>query len=156
MVFLSLGPGDPSTDTGSRDFFWPTHQKVPLSYAVKDRYIDVFQGSQLVYRFDGDTGQLVSMTGARVRVLSRFSEKNRGGIEILSSSHLFLDGGFKLGAPPSSDFEMQSRFVDRFGKFCSVRNDEIFKRMDGGDIEFRLSGEPFFSWLNQRCPDLRK
>ena len=156
MIFLSLGPGDPSTETGARDFFWPTHQRSPLKYAVNDRFIDVSLGAELGYRFDGDTGQLVSMRGARVRVQPRFSEKNKGGVEILSSSYLFLDGGFKLGTSPVSDLESQSKFTDRFGKTCLVQNGEVFQRVDGGDVQFKLSGQPFLNWLNRRCPALSK
>lgn len=156
MVFLSLGPGDEATSTGAREFFWPTMQSTKLSYTKNGKFIDVKQGSNLTYRFDSTTGQVVSMKGATVQVSPQFTVKNKGGVEITNSPYLLLDAGFKLGSSPSADFSKNSLLRDRFGEQCVVKNNEIFEIVGSGDIQLKYSGQPFMNWLNQRCPVLRK
>lgn len=79
---------------------------------------------------------------------------NKGGIEISKVQTLWMDAGFQAGNDPTASPTNTSRFTDRRGKTCSVKNSEIFLFDNQGDSWFRFDDAQLKKFLQRRCSGL--
>ncbi|KYG68929.1 hypothetical protein AZI87_06800 [Bdellovibrio bacteriovorus] len=157
MVFNSFGPGDESQTTGAREFYLFPRNTEAFSYEWKDdtRELIVTHVTGDKFVFESKKARLKSITRANVIVADYVEPSNRGGIEITNFQGIILDGGFKLGSPPTSNSNASSVFRDVNNTSCSVKNSELFKYTSDGDIYLKYNDKAMLTFIQKRCPKLK-
>jgi len=107
-------------------------------------------------------GRLVSYTGGQLRLSQddRLDLNDRGGIEILPSSGVILDYGWRKNGHPKDQPSRVSTFRDSHGKRCEIINREFLKpiytpagKVDEYENRFKTDLE-LADFLEGKCPEL--
>ena len=156
MVFNSYGNGDDSTTAGSRSFYlFPQTEKYP-DYFFEDNNdltIKMISGHEL--RISGKDFSIVNLSSAVIEE-KPVSPNNNGGIEIKLLKGFWLDAGFRLGGTmldnPNNKTVFKSAVSD---KSCLLVNKTYLNYDTDGEFSMKLTGLPFISFLQKKCPELR-
>lgn len=157
MVFNSYGPGNESETTGAREFYLFPRKSQSYSYKwnAGARELEVTHVTGDKFVFDSKKARLKSISNATVTVANEVVPSNGGGVEISKYQGLLLDGGFRVGAPPTANANGKSAFTDTNEKSCTVKNAEIFNYTSDGDILLKYDDKGLATFLKKRCPSLR-
>lgn len=132
MVFNSLGPGRPSTDTGARNFLFPvvkSELKIELDY--EEEYIRIKNTDGKVWVFDARSAKVHSIENMNFDIDPEVTRSNRGGVELDPLNGTLIDEGWRVGGPPNILLNRNSTVKHESGKSCTVVNKDIFKlRLD--------------------------
>lgn len=157
MVFNSFGDGPQSQDTGAREFFLFPRPLAQPSFSWNDdtRRLEVTSVSGSKFYFDYENAQISSFDHGQVRLDPEITKLNHGGVEVSKYQGLMLDAGFTLGNAPSDTATAFSILTDKRGATCKVKNAEVFKYSNSGDVTCKYSDKGLSHFLKARCPQLR-
>jgi hypothetical protein len=155
-IFTST-PGNYETATGKRTYFLFPRKGVP----------DFSAGRELLYVQSPWGGNVMFLTEPTILVPAgditiyqpsrTISLADNGGIEIVSSTKIVLDAGWKIGGTAYHDPKGHSIFRDAHNNACEVGNTEIFDYKDAiydePLIQFQTDPE-LEAFLSRRCPKL--
>lgn len=157
MVFNSYGPGEASDKTGAREYRFFPRRTGDMSYHhdAATNKLSVTSASGKVFVFDTKKGVLVSVSGSKMTQDFEVNPHNKGGIEVVSSDGLMMDGGFSIGQSPSQEPQGKLTFKDAQGHQCQLSNADVHRYGSDGDVFFKYDDAQLRSFLKQRCPALR-
>lgn len=162
MVFNSFGPGG-NEMTGARSYYFFPRVRLPNAELSDVKAPGVTSRAAVVSLhtandkasavFDAESGDLVSVGGAKVRVDPQIHPGNSGGVEIKDFEGLMLDLGFARAHDPVEEKNRVVYFQDHLGNRCGLKVSEIFK-YSSGDVILPGDGE-IKALLGSRCPQLK-
>ncbi len=126
MIFGSFNPSDSATATGAREYYFFPQEFKGFQWEIENESLKLtgFQG--ITFHFSLKTGDLESMSGAKIKVSPEVQAENQTGVEILSFEGLYLDSGFLVGASPSSEPRRGSQLKNSLDQSCRLLNGDIF------------------------------
>lgn len=155
MVFNSFGPGNDSTSSGAREYyFFPRQHELSYHYDAASKRVHLRSASGKVFIFNTEKAILLSISDTEFTAEDEVHSGNKGGIEITRNNGLYLDLGFKIGQSPSQNPKGKIRFKDSQNNICSVTNSEIFNYTADLDAIFKYSDDQLPRFLSKRCPML--
>ncbi len=132
MIFNSYSAGKSlSASDGAREYFFLPAPSPGFSWSLDQNgnlVIEGFAGRTL--HFSLQTAQLVSISGAQIKLADQVLPGNRGGLEIIENDFLYLDAGFKFGDSPSSNQKAISRVINSKRQVCSLRNNQVYQYLN--------------------------
>lgn len=157
MVFVSLGDGPEDKTTGAKEFyFFPRDQRTSgYSVAMDEKNITIQGRFNFDFVIDAQTSQLVDMTNAKLKVDSKISASNDGGVFITPTKGLVYELPFKLGSAPSGDLRRTGYFKDAFNHKCAVKVGSIFKSIGNGETVIKHNDLQLKNLLAQMCPEIK-
>ena len=152
MIFNSYGTGPYEVDTGAREFyFFPRRQNPEFKVISESDTVFITSANSEFATFDPENGQLVGLSGLAYQIDPNITPANEGGLQVINYKGIYLDVGYKTGESPSTDFNRSSRFVDRNNKVCTVKNSEIFIKVNGNvELKFQTDAE-VSKFLKRKC-----
>jgi len=158
MIFLNFGSGRPSTDTGSKTYYFFPRIKAP-TFEFSGQHLLISDASGSLHTFNIYTGEIVSISDTHVELSSEIEKSNEGGFQILSKIGLYLDNGFRIGDLPYVDPNATSQFKNSKLE-CALPNDELFQytyklNSDGtkylDSVDFKLTDVVVDQLVTQKC-----
>lgn len=147
MTIFNSTPGDDKTSTSMRTYFlFPQTQLPQMRLENKEVIVTLASGEEAVFAADEPF-----MKDFRSKDITYSEEKTidlrpGGGFEILSSSKIYLDAGWKIGDRAYKNPNDQSVFVSPDQSRCPVLNDYIFEYVDVLTKEPHY--QPLMRWVN--------
>lgn len=126
LVFNSFSKDFSNTSDGAREFFFYQQTFNGFSWLVEDSSLILNGFGKKIFKFSLKTAQLESLSDAVIQVADKVIPENRGGVEILQNAEPFIDAGFQLGQPPSSNRKNKSVLRNSKNDVCTLLNTRIF------------------------------
>lgn len=157
MVFVSLGDGPEDKTTGAKEFYFFPRDQRTSKYSVSPdaKELTIQARFDFDFIFNTETSQLTEMTNAKLKVDSKISANNDGGVFITPTKGLVYEIPFKLGSAPSADLRRSGVFKDAFNNQCSVKVGSIFKSTGDGNTVVKYNDVQLKIALSKLCPQIK-
>lgn len=156
MLFDSYGQGPESQTTAAREFlFFPRKTNLSYTYQAETKRVLVTSPSGKVFTFDAVKSVLLSVSGTTLNLTYDVVPERRGGMEVVTTDNLYLEGGYKRGQAPSQNPKNKIYFVDAAKNSCQVYNGDVYEYDSDQDSTFRFNDAELKSFLSSRCPKLK-
>lgn len=156
MVFNSYGPEQNSTSTGAREFYFFPRLNADLNISFDENdssqpvTVTLSNGKNVF--FSPKTAEISGLENGQMKLDSKISPKNAGGLEILKYDGLWLDAGFALGHSPAENSSEKAKFTDALGKTCLVLKSDIFVPSNNNNPK---SDKEISALIKAKCPQLK-
>ncbi len=165
LVFNSFGDGDSAGDnedelTGAKEFyFFPRLQKPQIFSWESDMtpnkdYLKIESNHYFTLKIDAETGLIVSVDQANIKIDPEVRPDNQGGVRISPKSGLIYELPFTKGVAPSSQPNIRGVFLDSSGSKCEIKAGDLFSKDSNGEIYFKMSDYALKQFLKIKCPKL--
>lgn len=157
MIFDSYGPGPENETTAAREFTQIPHLFPRPQFEIINDQVIVTQTSGDKFTFDAETLEPISITNTQFTFNRIIDPTIKGGIEINSFKNgLWIEGGFKVGASPTSKRYNKSTIRNSKNQSCTVGNTELYNYTADGDNVWKFADDKaFYQFLNKKCPALK-
>jgi hypothetical protein len=158
MIFNSYGQGPESTSTAAREFYFFPRPESGISsvYDGPTKRLSVTMPSGKVAVFDTATAALLSISGTKLKLDPAVNPNNGGGVDVVSTTGIYLDIGFKVGQSPSQNPNSKATFHDEVGMICEVLNSDLFTYTKDQDVLLKPKTDAELRlFLKVYCPQLK-
>ncbi|MFN8944540.1 MAG: hypothetical protein ACK5WZ_07950, partial [Pseudobdellovibrionaceae bacterium] len=107
---------------------------------------------QITFLFSAKDGQPVQISNAEMKIDPSINPNNQGGLEILNSSVVYIDGGFSLGKSPTT-IDKNNSSIKKQTRSCEILNRELFDNSNG-DAILRYKNAEFDTFVANKCPKI--